>query len=256
MEQALLQLGLNAKEVRFYLFLLTEGHKTGSELAKDLKENRTNTYMVLNKLGGEGVVEFDDSSPVRRYQASDPENLKTLVVVRQQQLRQAHSSLTSVLPELNSLFNLNQHKPGVIYFEGLSGYQAFQEDIARSDPPIDVFASNVVPENKEAWKALQKAVQKRAARGTAARIIFHNDAKKWLDLKQFQANGYEVRFWGEQPLAGEIVIYGNKLGLTTYQPQLITTVITNDVIAATFRAIFDQLWQSARLLSINIVPKK
>lgn len=245
MEQALQKLGLNEKETQFYLYLLREGYKTGAELAKELSENRTNAYMVLNKLAELGLVEVDEARTVRHYQATNPENLKNIVVRRQQQLRQAQSSLSGVLPELISLFNLNQHKPGVVYFEGLEGYKTFQEDIARSDPPIDVIASNVVPENQDAWQELQKAVQKRNARGAQARIIFHNDARNWLDVGAFTTNGYEVRFWGDAPLEGEIAIYGSKVGLTAYQPALITTVITNDIIAGTFQILFEQIWGSA-----------
>lgn len=242
MEQALEQLGLNAKEVKFYLFLLREGQKTGSELAKELRENRTNTYMVLNKLAKDGLVESNDDRPVRRYSAADPERLKALVIARQQQIRQAHSSLSSVLPELGSLFSLSQHKPGVVYFEGLAGYKAFQEDIVRSGSALDVLASDVVPENEEALAILEQEARKRTAK---ARIIFHSEARNQLDMASFAARGYDVRFWGDTPLIGEIAIYSNKVGITAYESTLITTVITNDIIAETFRIIFKQLWAGA-----------
>lgn len=245
MEQTLQLLGLNAKEAKFYLFLLNEGPKTGSQLAKELAESRTNVYMILNKLTEEKLVEIDSASPVKRYAAADPEQFKALIMTKQQEVRQAHTSLNSALPELTSIYNLGQHKPGVVHFEGLSGYKSFQEYISRSGMSIDVLASNVVPENQEALKILEEAVRQRNARGTKARIIFHNDAKKWLDVKAFESKGYEVRFWGETPLIGEIAIYGDKVAVTAYQPTVIATVITNDIIAGTFRVIFEQIWNGA-----------
>ncbi len=246
MEQVLQQLGLNAKETNFYLYLLKNTQKTGAELAKELGETRTNTYMVLGKLIETGLVELEVSSPARHYSAANPEKLKGLLTSRQQQLRQAHSGLSSVLPELGSIFNLTQHKPGIIYFEGIEGYKAFQEDSFRLGEPISIIASLAAPENKQAWDEIQKVAQKRNKNNIETRILFHTDAKNWLDVPALQAKGYEVRFWGETPLEGEIAIYGNKVGLTAYQPVLITTVITNEVIAGTFRAIFEQLWDAAK----------
>lgn len=245
MEQALTQLGLNAKEAKFYIFLLEEGKLSASEIAKSLNESRTNTYMVLERLISEDLVVVSDKTAVKQYGAADPEKLKTLVVRQQQKLKQSQVALSGVLPQLTSTYQLGQHKPGVAYFEGLEGYRVFQENISKSDPPIDVLASNVVPENKEAFDALQKAVQKRLKKGTKARIIFHEDAKNWLDIKKFELDGYEVRFWGDKPLVGEFVIFGNKVGLTAYQPVVMTTVITNVIISDTFRTIFEQIWDKA-----------
>ncbi len=245
MEQALQQLGLNEKESKFYLFLMNMPALTAAQIAKELQESRTNTYMVLDRLAEQELIAADDRGAVRKYAAADPITLRKLLQRQQQSLKQKQVTLAGVLPQLISNYQLGQHKPGVVYFEGLAGYKSFQEDIARSDPPIDVLASNVVPENKEALEVLQQAVKKRHARGTQARIIFHNDAKNWLDVKAFQANGYEVRFWGDTPLIGEIAIYGNKVGITAYQPTVITTVMTNDIIAETFRVIFGQIWGGA-----------
>ncbi len=67
-----------------------------------------------------------------------------------------------------------------------------------------------------------------------------------LLTQDFKNKNYEIRFWGNEPLPGEIVIYGNKVAFTVYKPSLIVTIMTNDVMAKTFRAIFEQLWQTAK----------
>lgn len=247
MEHALLQLGLNEKESKYYVFLLSQSALTAAEIAKNLGESRTNTYMVLDRLLEQELIAADDKVAVRRYSAIDPASLKKLLLRKQQELKQNQLTLAGILPELSSIYHLSQHKPGVVHFEGLEGYKSFQDDVARSKPPIGVLASNVVPDNKQAWEALQKAVRSRRARGTISQIIFHKDAKNWLDIKAFKANGYEVRFWGDFPLEGEIVIYGNKVGITAYQPVVMTTVITNEIIAGTFRTIFEQIWSDAEI---------
>lgn len=245
MEEALKKLGLNQKEVEFYLFLIKSGANNASKLAKELGETRTNTYMILDRLVALSVVETDDTRGIRRYSASDPAALKKLLVTKQQELKKTHQELTAVLPELNSLYSLTQHKPGVVYLEGLEGYKTSQEEMARSGQPIDVIASNVVPDNKAAEKILLRATELRKKAGTPARIIFHESAKEWLDAEVFKKRGYDIRLWGKEPLEGEIAIYGAKVVLTVYKPSLILTVITNQTLADTFRSLFNTMWVQA-----------
>ncbi len=246
METALKELGLNEKEVIFYLYLLKEGQKTGAELAKALNENRTNVYMVVNKLIDQGIVGVDDSQPVRRYQVADPNKLKNVVLQKQQEVKKAQISLSNALPAITSLFNLTQHKPSVVQLEGIGGYQSFQEDIGRAWQDICIFASDVVPENQQALEILRQAESNWTPKSKKRRMIFHEPAREFVNLEMFARKGYDIRFWGEAPLEGEVQVYGNKVSITTYKPELITTIITNDIIAKTFRTIFDQIWAEAK----------
>lgn len=246
MEQFLLSFGLSVKEARFYLFLVEEGSMTAAEIAVRLKESRTNTYMVLEKLTTEELVETDDTMPVRRYRAADPAVFRERINRQMRQIKQTNAAINSVLPELTSLFNMTQHKPGVSYLEGLNGFKALLEDNARlKEGTIDLLASNVIQTNSAAWDLLQRGIAKRAAKGIRTRGLFYSTDQNWDEIKKFEKRGYEVRRWGKEPLLGEIVIYGSKIAITVYQPSLIVTVITNDVMAQTFRVIFEQLWQSA-----------
>lgn len=248
MEEALEQLGLNEKEAKFYLYLLESGSKTASQISEELQETRTNTYMVLKKLEKEKLVEIR-SSKVQKYSAADPERLKHFLAAKQQALRQKHTALTGILPELSSMYRLHTHKPGVVYLEGIKGFKAFLEDIYRAEQPVSLLASDseIVPESQEAWSLLEKETRKRGSKGISTRAIFHTEARGSLDKKEFEVKGFEVRFWGSLPLEGEVVVYGDKIAFTVYKPALIVTVITNEVLAETFLTIFDQLWAVAKV---------
>lgn len=247
METVLQDLGLNEKEARFYLYLLNEGSLTAAEIAKQLNESRTNTYMVLEKLAAEGLVQVSDRTAVRQYMAADPSVLKNRINRQMQQIKQTHVALQSVLPELSSIFNLGQHKPGVIYLEGIEGFKTLLEDNARlKQGTIDLLASSEASSSPETWELLQRGIAKRAARGVVTRGLFKIREDKKPLLKDFAGANYEIRFWSQEPLPGEIVIYGNKIAFTVYQPSLIITIFTNEVMAQTFRIIFGQLWHAAK----------
>lgn len=245
MKTVLKQLGLNEKEARFYMYLLKDGSKSASEISKALKESRTNTYMVLNSLMQEKMVEERPGSKVRRYIPANPEKLKNLIALKQQQLRQSHAALSAALPGLSSMYRLGTHKPGVVYLEGIEGFQTFLEDIYKSGKTVHLLASDIVPQVEDAWAILEKETRRRASRGVKTKAIFHKQVKKILDREVFKTKGFELRFWTEKPLEGEIVVYGNKVAFTAYRPAIITTVITNDVLADTFLIVFNQLWKTS-----------
>lgn len=246
MESLLIELGLNDKEAKVYLFLLEEGEQTATQIANGTRESRTNTYMILERLLNEGLVGTNNNSAVRRFTANNPLNLQKRLLGEQQRLKQANAALQTAMPSLNSLFNLGQHKPGVLYLEGLNGFKTLLEDNARTNKRIDLLASDEAMENQAAWELLQKGTTKRAARGISTRGLFHVSSKKhWQQIKKWENKNYEVRRWGKEPLPGEIVIYGDKVAFTVYKPAFIVAVTTDAVMAQTFRIIFEQLWQGA-----------
>ncbi len=240
------QLGLNEKEKKFYLYLLESGPKTASQVSKELEETRTNTYMVFKKLGDQKLIETSSSQgKVQTYIAGNPERLKNLISQQQQELRQTHMALSAVLPELNSMYRLGTHKPGAVYMEGIKGFKAFLEDINKSRQTVHLLASDIVPQVEEAWVLLEKETRKRASKGIKTKAIFHKQAKKLLDKPAFKTKGFELRFWVDKPLEGEVVVYGDKVAFTVYRPTIIVTVITNETLANTFLAVFQQLWDTA-----------
>lgn len=250
MEDLLRQLGLNEKEAKIYVLLLTEGALTAAAIAKKTSETRTNIYMILERLTVENLVITDDMHAVRRFRPADPTTLKTRLLDEQQQYRQKQAAFQAALPELSSLFNLSQHRPGITYFEGLKGFKTLLEDNSRTRGSIDIIGSDIAPNNKEAWEILQKALAKRKARGIPSRLIFHEAAMNWPHISSFPKKGMDVRFWGREPLEGEVVLYDNKIAFTVYQPTLIVAVMTNDILTQTFKTIFEQIWESAKPLKV------
>lgn len=244
MQDVLMQLGLNQKEAQFYLFLLQDGDKTVSEIAKKQQESRTNAYMILDRLTEEQLVEADDSLPIRRYRAADPSKLRVRLNSQAQQVKQRQSLLQGILPELSSQFSLGQHKPGVVYLEGLAGLKLLLDDIARVETDVLIIASDEAHDDPTVRAVLEKGIAKRRAKDMTTRTVFQQANRTWA--KEFQAKGFEARFLFDQPVSGEVVVYGDKIALTVYKPALVTTVITNTVLAQTFRQLFEQLWMQAK----------
>ncbi len=246
MEETLEKLGLNQKEISMYRLLLDNTGLTASQIAQKSGESRTNTYMVMESLQSIQLVDEDNTQPIKRYSAADPRNLQNILVAKQQELRQTQASLSSLLPQLESTYNLGQHKPGVVHQEGLDGFRSLLDDMAKAkDKTVWLWASSKPYKGTEMRPVLDKGIQKRRARGIKTNAIYPEQGREWGVQAVADTQNFEIRFWGEEPTLGEIVLYDNKVAFTVYEPALVVTIVTNDILAMTFGAIFRQIWQSA-----------
>lgn len=245
MDELFTKFGLSEKESNCYRFLLEQGSQTAAMLGKHIGETRTNTYMILDRLEKAKLVNIDESRAIRHYEAADPAILQKNIVERQQELKQTQRALAQTLPELRSLYNLNRLKPGVVYLEGLKGLEIMLDDMARSQEEALIIPSGDSPKIAEAWAVLQKGVNKRAKLGAKSKIIFPEAIRHEIEFKRLKKQGMTIRFWGSKEYPGEIVVYGDKCAFTTYSPSIVSTILTNDVIAQTLREIFEDIWQQS-----------
>ncbi|MGB4759440.1 MAG: helix-turn-helix domain-containing protein [Candidatus Saccharimonadales bacterium] len=245
MENLFKALDFTEAEAAVYRHLLAEGGGTAAEIAKKTKQTRTNTYMVLNKLLERSVAVADDAEAVRRYRAASPQVLEQQFREQQRALAQTKRSLDEAMPDLLAMFNLSQQKPGVVHLTGYDGLRASFEDQAKSKTELLLWGSDIKNRDPKVWQIIDKGGYKRRARGITTRALFHTGAAQWPHIDDFVHKGFEIRLWGKQPSPGEVLVYDDRVTFTVYQPEIVVTVLTSEVMAQTFRGIFDNCWQSA-----------
>ncbi len=245
MESLFRALDFTEAEAAVYRHLLAEGGGTAADIAKKTKQTRTNTYMVLNKLLERGVVVADDSVAVRRYEAASPQVLERLLREEQRALAQTKRSLDDAMPELLAMFNLSQQRPGVVHLTGYDGLKTSFEDQAKSKTELLVWASDVANRDPKVWQIIDRGGYKRKAKGINTRCLFHTGAAHWPHINDFALKGFEVRLWGAQPIVDEVLIYDDRVTFTSFDPEILVTILTNKTLADTFRTIFETCWQTA-----------
>lgn len=236
-------LNIRDKEEKVYKLLLEEGALTANDISKKTNESRTNTYMILEQLVEMGMVIQNEEKAIRRFEASDPLALQKLLLNRQQEIKKTQALLKRNLPELKSLYNLGRLRPGVVHLEGLKGLEVMLNDMAKSQKEA-LLIPGTIPRN-ETWEVLKKGIEKRAKKGIRTKALFTRDSKPSLDEELHKKQKFEVRYWPGEEYPSEVVIYGNKCVFTSYEPEIVNTIITNEMIAKTMRGIFEQLWESA-----------
>lgn len=244
-------LGLNQKQQQAYSSLLQNGSKTASELAVELSEQRTNVYLLMDRLIELGIVERDDSHPVARFTPTNPNCLQDLLSNKQRILAQQSSRLKAALPDLIGLYHLNIAEEGMAYFEGLKGYEAALDDMANSVVEVCVFGASAISSNRpDAKEVLNRKFQKRALAKVSTRILFDKSLQDSQDvpvsLSESTRRRSLVRYWGDRPFgSGEIALYGGTIVLTSYDDKLVSLVIKNAALFSMLQTVFDTAWSQA-----------
>ena len=244
MEEILLRLGLTDKEVSLYLLLLQKPNQTAQQLADQTDIKRTNVYRLLDNLLAEKLI-ITDESPVKRFAAAEPQSLQKLLQNKQTELKQTASSLAALMPAFRSQYALSLDKPGVFHMAGTDGFERLLEDMVGSQTEVLLVASDDVPDDEATLKRFRELLVERMTNGVKTRALFHRASYSERIKEEFTARGMEVRFIGDTPFKGEVVLYENNTVFTVYDPSLIVTVLTNKHTADTMRTLFEQLWTAA-----------
>lgn len=244
MEEVLRQLGLTDNELSVYMLLLKKPNQTAQQLATASNIQRTNLYRILDILVEQELIAINSESSVRRFYVTEPQNLQKLLQLKQTQLKQTSSLLSTTMPSFRSQYSLSLDKPGVFYMAGFEGFERLLLDEVKAKTEILLMASNDVP--KENMARFKELLLERKRNGVKTRAIFHEANFNNKIRAEFNERGFDVRFLGNTPFKGEIGLYEDNTTFTVYDPSLMTTVITNKHITDTMRTLFEHLWAIAK----------
>lgn len=246
MEKELQQLGLSDKETKTYLVSLELGPAAVQIIAKKAGLKRPTVYFAIEQLIKKGLMSSFEKGKKRFFTAESPERLVSLIAAQRKKAQILEEGLQSILPGLNSIFDLTGEKPKVKFFEGREGLRAIQDDILRSEfksleefVPLDEAYKVFPPSAKDHRKRLVKKFKNiswreiyTSEKGAAHLKREGKIERRFVPLRKF-------------PLSAEVVIYGKKIAIVTYRGKLMGVVIESQEIADSFRTIFNLAWEGA-----------
>ncbi|HEY1074282.1 MAG TPA: helix-turn-helix domain-containing protein [Patescibacteria group bacterium] len=239
--QSLQEIGLQEREIKIYLALLELGESTVLPLSKQSGIKRTYCYDILPLLQEKGLVSFIERNGRRHYSAEDPAKIEQLLKGRLERF-------IGILPDLRSIYGQSPNKPRVRYYEGDDVGKEIVDELARSKS-FDAISS---PDhlNKYIGKSLleELAVQM-VKRGTVSRELYTRGALPVTWPKLYKKPLQEVRYLPEGvTMQNDILIYGKKLVLISYEQQVHGLVIEGSAIVDAHKQLFELLWKSTPTL--------
>lgn len=241
----LLEYGLNEKQINVYLACLELGSSGVTEIARKAGNKRPGTYLILNDLVKQGLVDLMQEKDKTRYFAQNPKKIF-------QKLENLQEEKDVVLSQLLNVYKNKKMKPSVNVFDDYKIYERISDDVrefVKSGKEALYFGnSEFFLKNQSKTNLWFKTMKSKSAK--CREIIIGNSnvqqeyVKKVLDLNN---PNYQVKLFCKPvyPIETEFGIWGNKLYLFSgVGKELYTIIIENSQIVNMHKAMFEQMWES------------
>lgn len=250
-ERELARIGLSDKEARVYLAALEVGPSPIQEFAKQSGVNRATTYVMVESLIERGLMSSVERQGKRVFAPEPPDRLKQLVKQEEDRVRDTRAALDKILPELSVLVQAAPERPRVRFYEGIEGLEAMRADFFGGEKKHELLLISATDDyHRIAGMARRLPHAKRIerTRGFERCIFTSNRSVEELKRSMPMVDRIErYRVPGDKyPLAGEIAVYGEKLGMLSYHGKVMGVLIESAYIAQTAQSLFNLAWETAK----------
>ncbi|MGI9410321.1 MAG: TrmB family transcriptional regulator [Hyphomicrobiaceae bacterium] len=241
-EQALLDLGLTAKESRFYIAALELGQAPVREIARKARISRTNAYDVLARLAAQGLVSQAETGPSQNMVviAERPEHLVDMIEHRRR-------LALDVMPELKSLHNQSRSTPRVRYYDGLDGIKnVLSETLACNDKQLFGILSMRDLYEVPGRQWMDELVRRRIEAG----VFLYAIRSREKDLHNRWPDSFEDLRELRHPPDDRVFnmtsyIYDNKVAMISSRSEHFAMTIESEDFCLTQRHLFEVLWAAS-----------
>lgn len=238
--QTLLDIGFTKPLAKTYIMLIKSGPITPPELAVKIKESRTNTYKLLDKLVDMGVVSKTKIGKKLAYRPENPVALENSIKQTRNQILEREKQIKATMPTLLSYFYTFSDQPGIRFFQGEDGIREVFHDIIRTGKTQYLVRtpSDVSFYDDEFFDKLRKQKVKAGIKTIA---LTPNVPSANHDPRVDEQNMLE-RTWlpkGSYDADVEWSIYGDKVAIISYGHEAIATIIESPQIARGLRQLFE-----------------
>lgn len=234
LQTTLQEIGLNEREIKVYLAALELGQSTVLPISKKAGLKRTYCYDILADLQKRGLVSYIEQNNRRRYIAEDPQKIQNII-------ENNLLNFKDILPELRSIYNQSIEKPKVRYFEGIEGVLTVYEGLTEVKKFDAISSPNHI--YQYLGEKFDTSIVDKLQKNTLIREIITPDGNEAEYIKNYQKPYQEARTLPQGiDLSTDILIFENKIALTSYSQNIHSIVIESQAIVHTFQVIFDLLW--------------
>jgi sugar-specific transcriptional regulator TrmB len=247
-EQLLQKLGFSPKEAKVYIASLELGIAAAQDVAKKAGLNRTTGYAVLNYLVNRGVVGKTKVKGKTRFIPEPPERLATLI-------KELDQAIQQTLPELKAIYNKNEIKPKIAFYEGETAVQKVYDDTL-AEKPEEILEWNTNAYFERATVD-PRYIQKRVDLGIRARRIAGKGSQwdikhRYLDEKELSRTLIVPKEMFDPQI--EVNIYKNKVAFLNYAENM-SVIIESKPLAEAMKQAYELSWKGAESVSLNKASK-
>jgi predicted transcriptional regulator len=240
-KKVLLQLGLSESEISVFVVLLESGPSSVQDISRASGINRVTIYSALEHLEKRGLVAETKKGARRLFVAERPEELKTILEDKREDIQKIHFDLESlVLPVLKAIDLNQENKPEIRFYEGLEGIYKVYEYMLESHDIIGCGSYDSVMRVSS-----QKEEEKYFHRIKHKRVFYRAILEDTPTNRKFAAIAKGIahfKFLEEGvKLSADIHAYGDEVALMSYE-KVTATVIRDATIAKSIKTLLEFMW--------------
>lgn len=244
LEDLLIQTGFLESEAKVILALMELGSAKVKDISQKSGVDRVNTYGVLEKLSGQGLVSQNEMSGIKTYISEPPEKFLQLIKDRQQKITNLEKQFLSSLPEFSALYNLTPQKPQVRFYEGVDGIKTILVDTLKTGENY----CHISPKealSEKLYDLSMDYMKEKITSGIKTKAIFERTPWTEKHILKDKSENRQSRFLPKKyKVTTGLRIYGNKIALINYH-ELMGTVIEDAQISQMVQMMFDVLWETS-----------
>jgi HTH-type transcriptional regulator, sugar sensing transcriptional regulator len=248
-KKALLQTDLTPSQAEILEYLYQNKEAKASTIAGQIKRSRAIVYKEIEELAKIGLVEkIEKPNQISIFTAGHPSLLQKLIDKKEAQLKKDRELLNNFLPDILSSYNLNHSRPGIKFYEGLEGIEKVYTDILQTKKDIMLIRSVYDDDIPELDELVKKQIKNQVKMGIHVKaitplaeetpsMIFNYDKDNFVERRIVPRE--------KLTLAAQVIIYPEKVAISSLKTDIVTTLIENQEIYQSFKVIFGYLWELA-----------
>lgn len=228
------ELGLTERESEAYLALSGFEEATATELAKVVKEHRTNIYDSLNSLIKKGLIVYTIKNNIRFFRIADPNKLIEYTKEKEKIARE-------LVPNLQLRVKHAEEKPIVEVYEGKEGFKTILSLILKIEERT-IYGIGASEEwEKQFSTYLPQFLRERKRLKMKAKLLYVKGTK----IMKFSLN--EIRFLPtEFAQPSTMAIFGDYVAVFMWTTPLTATLTKSKQLSKSFKKYFDVLWKISK----------
>lgn len=243
-QETLTKLGLTKDQSAVYSALLKKSPLPNSKIAIEVGIKRPLCHLVVEQLINLGLITKIDKK-VATFIPNHPNNLKKILEDKIKSINETQQELDIRIGEMVSDYNIQINEPYVEFREGVSGLKYLYDDIIKEKKDIKLIRSTLDSDNKELLTIVLDQIQKQVKNnihvrgitplmGDTIQTVIQRDTERLTTRKIVKKEDLST--------PAQILIYGDKVGITSFKEPMITTITYNEPIRETMEKIFEFIW--------------
>ncbi|MCA9383136.1 aldo/keto reductase [Candidatus Dojkabacteria bacterium] len=264
--EILKKIGLTSNQIKVYKYLLSEKKKSGAEIARELKLDKSSTYRALDKLNELNLVTQSVDQGVYVYTAANPKILNQLMEEKKARLEQDASQLDVFVKKLiEESGNSNEFTRLKIETGPLAQRASMERSIKDANTTVrQTFTSDSPVYDYPGYKEfIDDFIKRRIKKNVFTKQLVKMTTRYYLDditvTSEELCKEVRIKPYG-LPHQHSFKIYGDNVDIVIYDkdPEKLKVIhIQDKVISTIMAALFDFVWdRSIVYYGKQVLPQK